>query len=192
MWVALTQNIPVYAAAASAICMVMARRANMPERKHNALIWLWLAALVLLLDQLTKLAVIDQLTPYVDVIALTSFFNLVHVHNTGAAFSLFADQPGWQRGFFITVAVVASGIILFLLKKTAGRRVFSIALALILGGAIGNVIDRILYGHVIDFLDVYVGNWHWPAFNVADAAITVGAGMLIFDGMRKPQIDEIA
>jgi signal peptidase II len=87
---------------------------------------------------------------------------------------------------------VASGIILFLLKKTAGRRVFSIALALILGGAIGNVIDRILYGHVIDFLDVYVGNWHWPAFNVADAAITVGAGMLIFDGMRKPQIDEIA
>jgi len=164
----------------------------MPERKHNALIWLWLAALVLLLDQLTKLAVIDQLTPYVDVIALTSFFNLVHVHNTGAAFSLFADQPGWQRGFFITVAVVASGIILFLLKKTAGRRVFSIALALILGGAIGNVIDRILYGHVIDFLDVYVGNWHWPAFNVADAAITVGAGMLIFDGMRKPQIDEIA
>ena len=172
--------------------MVMARRANMPERKHNTLIWLWLAALVLLLDQLTKLAVIDQLTPYVDVIALTSFFNLVHVHNTGAAFSLFADQPGWQRGFFITVAVVASGIILFLLKKTAGRRVFSIALALILGGAIGNVIDRILYGHVIDFLDVYVGNWHWPAFNVADAAITVGAGMLIFDGMRKPQIDEIA
>ncbi len=164
----------------------------MPERKHNTLIWLWLAALVLLLDQLTKLAVIDQLTPYVDVIALTSFFNLVHVHNTGAAFSLFADQPGWQRGFFITVAVVASGIILFLLKKTAGRRVFSIALALILGGAIGNVIDRILYGHVIDFLDVYVGNWHWPAFNVADAAITVGAGMLIFDGMRKPQIDEIA
>ncbi len=154
--------------------------------------WIWLAALVLLLDQLTKLVVINRLTPYVDVIAVTGFFNLVHVHNTGAAFSLFADQPGWQRGFFVGVALLASGIILYLLRKTAGRRVFSAALALILGGAIGNVFDRISYGHVIDFLDVYVGAWHWPAFNVADAAITLGASMLIFDGMRKPHIDENA
>lgn len=165
----------------------------MPEfRPRSGLAWLWLALLVLLLDQLTKLAVIDHLTAYVDVIPLTSFFNLVHVHNTGAAFSLFADQPGWQRGFFIGVAGIASVVILYLLKKTAGRRVFSIALALILGGAIGNVIDRILYGHVIDFLDVFVGDWHWPAFNVADAAISIGAVMLIIDGMRKPQIDEKA
>jgi len=162
----------------------------MPEEKRNALTWLWLSGLVLALDQLSKLAVIDRLTAYVDVIPVTGFFNLVHVHNTGAAFSLFADQPGWQRGFFVTVALVASGIIVYLLRKTAGRRVFSVALALILGGAIGNLIDRALYGHVIDFLDVYVGAWHWPAFNVADSAITVGAVLLIVDGMRKPQIDE--
>jgi len=162
----------------------------MPEEKRNALAWLWLSGLVLALDQLSKLVVIDRLTAYVDVIPVTGFFNLVHVHNTGAAFSLFADQPGWQRGFFVTVALVASGIIVYLLRKTAGRRVFSVALALIVGGAIGNLIDRALYGHVIDFLDVYVGTWHWPAFNVADSAITVGAVLLIFDGMRKPQIDE--
>jgi len=164
----------------------------MPEATRNALVWLWLSGLVLALDQASKLAVIDSLTAYVDVIPLTSFFNLVHVHNTGAAFSLFADQPGWQRGFFVAVALVAASIILYLLRKTAGRRVFSAALALILGGAIGNVIDRILYGHVIDFLDIYVGGWHWPAFNIADSAITVGAALLIFDGMRKPQIDETA
>lgn len=159
---------------------------------RSGMSWLWLAGLVLALDQATKLAIINQLTAYVDVIAVTSFFNLVHVHNTGAAFSLFADQPGWQRSFFVGVAVIASAVILYLLRKTQGRRTFSIALVLILGGAIGNVIDRILYGHVIDFLDVYVGAWHWPAFNIADSAITLGAAMLIFDSMRKPGIDETA
>jgi signal peptidase II len=164
----------------------------MPDQGRNALVWIWLSLLVLALDQISKLLVIDQLTPYVDVIAVTGFFNLVHVHNTGAAFSLFADQPGWQRDFFIGVALIATGVILYLMRKTQGRRTFSIALALILGGAIGNVIDRILYGHVIDFLDVYVAGWHWPAFNIADSAISVGAVMLIIDGMRKPQIDETA
>ena len=161
----------------------------MPEHGRNALFWLWLAGLVLLLDQVTKLAVIDRLVAYVDVIPLTGFFNLVHVHNKGAAFSLFADQPGWQRSFFIGVALIAAGVILYLMRKTQGRRMFSIALALILGGAIGNVIDRILYGHVIDFLDFHIAGWHWPAFNVADSAITIGAVMLILDGMRKPGID---
>jgi signal peptidase II len=170
--------------------MATARRASMPEQTNDARAWIWLAALVLLLDQITKLVVINNLQAYVDVIPVTSFFNLVHVHNTGAAFSLFADQPGWQRGFFVAVALVASGVILYLLRKTAGRRLFSAALALILGGAIGNVYDRIAYGHVIDFLDVVIAGWHWPAFNIADSAISVGAAMLIFDGMRKPQIDE--
>jgi signal peptidase II len=113
----------------------------MPDQGRNALVWLWLSLLVLVLDQITKLAVIDRMTAYVDVIAITGFFNLVHVHNTGAAFSLFADQPGWQRGFFVGVAAIASVVILYLLRKTQGRRLFSIALALILGGAIGNVID---------------------------------------------------
>jgi len=170
--------------------MAREKRVFAPDRPRSALVWLWLSALVLILDQLTKLAVIERLTAYVDVIVITGFFNLVHVHNTGAAFSLFADQPGWQRGFFVGVAAVASAVILYLLRKTQGRRSFSIALALILGGAIGNVIDRILYGHVIDFLDVHVAGWHWPAFNIADSAITLGAAMLIWDGLRKPQIDE--
>jgi signal peptidase II len=170
----------------------MARRANMPEPTNNARAWIWLAAAVLLLDQLTKLIVVNNLQAYVDVIPVTGFFNLVHVHNTGAAFSLFADQPGWQRGFFVAVALIASGIILYLLRKTAGRRMFSAALALILGGAIGNVYDRIAYGHVIDFLDVFIGSWHWPAFNVADSAITIGAAMLVFDSLRKSKIDETA
>jgi len=156
---------------------------NMPlmNPSRSGLFWLWLSALTILLDQITKLAVVDRLTAYVDVIPLTGFFNLVHVHNTGAAFSLFADQPGWQRFFFLGIAVVATVVILYLLQKTAGRPRFSIALALILGGALGNVIDRIVYGHVIDFLDFYLGTWHWPAFNVADSAITLGAALLIWD-----------
>ncbi|MDP2432426.1 MAG: signal peptidase II [Pseudomonadota bacterium] len=153
---------------------------------RSSLVWLWLAAVVLILDQITKLAVIDRLTAYVDVIPLTSFFNLIHVHNSGAAFSLFADQPGWQRWFFLAIASVATVVIIYLLKKTAGRPLFSAALALILGGAVGNVIDRILYGYVIDFLDFYLGAWHFPAFNVADSAITVGAAILIWDSFRKP------
>ena len=146
--------------------------------------WLWLSTLTILLDQLSKSVVISKLTAYVDAIPLTSFFNLVHVHNTGAAFSLFADQPGWQRFFFLGIAVIAAAIILALLKKTAGRALFSAALALILGGALGNVIDRIRYGYVIDFLDFHLGTWHFPAFNVADSAITLGAVLLIWDSLK--------
>lgn len=152
---------------------------------ESGLRWLWLAALAFVLDQITKLVVVAKLAPYQDVVPLTGFFNLVHVHNTGAAFSLFADQPGWQRGFFIVLALVASGVILHLLRKTRGQPVFCAALALIMGGALGNVIDRLLYGHVIDFLDVHAGNWHWPAFNVADSGITLGAALLILDAFRK-------
>jgi signal peptidase II len=152
-----------------------------PERP--GLRWLWLAGLALVLDQITKLVVIAKLAPYQDVIPLTGFFNLVHVHNKGAAFSLLADQPGWQRGFFIVLALIASAVIVYLLRKP-GKPLFHVALALILGGALGNVIDRILYGHVIDFLDFYVGGWHWPAFNVADSAITLGAVLLIYDSFK--------
>lgn len=145
--------------------------------------WLWLSALVLVLDQGSKLLVMATLTPYQEVIAVTPFFNLVHVHNTGAAFSLFADQSGWQRWFFLAVASIASGVILWLLAGTRGRAVFAIGLTLILGGALGNLIDRLAYGHVVDFLDFHVAGWHWPAFNVADSAITLGAGLLIWDGL---------
>ncbi|PIV87427.1 MAG: signal peptidase II [Hydrogenophilales bacterium CG17_big_fil_post_rev_8_21_14_2_50_63_12] len=152
---------------------------------RSSLSWLWLSALVILLDQLSKLAITARLAAYIDVVPLTGFFNLVHVHNTGAAFSLFADQPGWQRFFFLGIAAIAAAVIFYLLRKTAGRPLYSIALALILGGALGNVIDRVLYGHVIDFLDFYLAAWHWPAFNVADSAITVGAALLIWDSFKK-------
>ena len=152
--------------------------------ERSGLAWLWVSALVLVLDQITKWLVVQGLA-YAESIPLTPFFNLVRAHNTGAAFSLFADQPGWQRGFFIVVAGVASVVILHLLRRTRGRALFCLALALILGGAVGNVIDRLAYGYVVDFLDFYLGGWHWPAFNVADSAITVGAGLLIWDGLRR-------
>ncbi|MGQ9685714.1 MAG: signal peptidase II [Thiobacillaceae bacterium] len=150
---------------------------------RSGLAWLWLTAVVLMLDQASKVAVQAYLAPYQDVVAIAPFFNLVHVHNTGAAFSLFANQDGWQRWFFLGVALVASVVILWLLHGTRGRTPFCIALALILGGALGNVIDRLAYGHVIDFLDFHIAGWHWPAFNMADSAITVGAGLLIWDGL---------
>lgn len=159
----------------------------MPDARKNGLSWLWLAALALVLDQLSKWAVMAQLAPYQDVIVVTGFFNLVHVHNTGAAFSLFADQPGWQRVFFIAVALIASGVILHLLRKARAQAMYSAALALILGGALGNVVDRLLYGHVIDFIDWHAGGWHWPAFNIADTAIFLGAALLIFDSFKREQ-----
>lgn len=155
------------------------------ERSATGLHWLWLAALVLVLDLASKQLVLQQMQPYRDVLALTGFFNLVHVHNTGAAFSLFADQPGWQRGFFILLALAASVVILVLLQRSRGKALFSMALSLILGGALGNLIDRLRFGHVIDFLDFHLGGWHWPAFNVADSAITLGAALLIWDSLRK-------
>jgi signal peptidase II len=153
----------------------------------SGLAWLWLAVLVLVLDQISKVVVMHHLAAYQDVIRLTGFFNLVHVHNPGAAFSLLADQPGWQRGFFMAVGLVAAVFILYLLRKTRGQPLFCLALALILGGAVGNVIDRALYGHVIDFLDFHVAGWHWPAFNVADSGITVGAVLLVLDSFRKKE-----
>jgi len=152
---------------------------------RNGLAWLWLAALTLVLDQASKLAVLANFAPYEDVVPVTGFFSLVHWHNTGAAFSLFADQPGWQRGFFIALALVASAVILHLLRKTRGQPLFCAGLALILGGALGNVIDRVAYGHVVDFLLFHYAGWHWPAFNVADSGITVGAGLIIWDSLRK-------
>ncbi|TCS73996.1 signal peptidase II [Sulfuritortus calidifontis] len=154
------------------------------RNRQSGLAWLWLAALVLVLDQMTKLAVIQTMALH-DAIPVTDFFNLVRAHNTGAAFSLLADQPGWQRIFFLAIGLVASGVILHLLRKTRGRPLFCLALALILGGAVGNVIDRLAYGHVVDFLDFHLGDWHWPAFNVADSGITVGAVLLVWQSLRK-------
>lgn len=146
--------------------------------------WLGIAALLIVLDQASKIA-ITQMFVYGESHAVTSFFNLVLVYNKGAAFSFLASESGWQRYFFTTVGIAAALFIIYLLKKHAGQRLFSWALSLILGGAIGNVIDRILYGHVIDFLDVHIGGWHWPAFNIADSAICIGAVLFIYDELRR-------
>jgi signal peptidase II len=146
--------------------------------------WLGIAAIIVLLDQVTKLAM-TRLLAYGDSYPVTLFFNLVLVHNKGAAFSFLATESGWQRYFFTGLGIGSALFIVYLLRRHVGQRLFCWALALILGGALGNVIDRILYGYVIDFLDFYVGNWHWPAFNVADSAIFIGAGLFIIDELRR-------
>ena len=147
-------------------------------------LWLGVAAIVVLLDQLSKVT-LSQLIVYGQSEQITSFFNLVMVYNKGAAFSFLADQLGWQRYLFAGISAAASLLIIWMLKRHASQRLFCWALALILGGAIGNLIDRIAYGHVIDFLDVHVYGWHWPAFNIADSAITIGAVLFILDEFRR-------
>lgn len=133
--------------------------------------WFALAAVVLVLDQITKLAVVRVFSLH-EVLEVTPFFNLVLVMNRGAAFSFLSNAGGWQREFFIVIALIASVWIAWLLRKHAGETLFCLALSLILGGALGNVIDRVLYGGVIDFLDFHALGHHWPAFNVADSAIS--------------------
>jgi signal peptidase II len=149
-------------------------------------VWLWLglSIITLLLDQLTKIAIVGAFQ-LGEALPITSFFNLVRVHNPGAAFSFLADAGGWQRWFFTGLGLVAAGVMVYLLKSHVGQTLFCLALSLLLGGAVGNVIDRLLYSHVIDFLDFYYGTWHFPAFNVADSAITLGAGLLILDELLR-------
>jgi signal peptidase II len=146
--------------------------------------WLGLAALIVLVDQATKLT-IERVFDYGDVHPITGFFNLVLTYNKGAAFSFLAGASGWQKQFLTAVGVAASLFIVYLLARHGTQRLFSLALALILGGAVGNVIDRIAHGHVIDFLDFHWRGWHWPAFNVADSAIVCGAALLILDELLR-------
>ena len=146
--------------------------------------WLGIAAIVILFDQLSKIT-ITKLFALGDSRPVTSFFNLVLAYNKGAAFNFLSAETGWQRYLFTAIGVVAAIFIIYLLKKHAGQRLFCWALALILGGAMGNVIDRVMYGHVIDFLDFYWRTWHFPAFNLADSAITLGAGLFILDELRR-------
>ena len=143
-----------------------------------------IAGIVILLDQLSKVT-ITRLFTYGESHPVTSFFNLVLVYNPGAAFSFLGAASGWQRYLFTAVGIAAAIFIVFLLKRHAGQRMFCTALALILGGALGNVTDRIAYGHVIDFIDIYIGRWHWPAFNIADSAICIGAVLFIIDELRR-------
>ena len=142
--------------------------------------WLTLAVVILLLDQYLKLWVLNtyQLG---EGTAITSFFNLVRVHNTGAAFSFLAQASGWQRWFFIGLGAVATVVLIWLLRKHASEKMLATCLALLLGGALGNVIDRAVLGYVVDFLDFHWQGTHFPAFNLADCALTVGAIGLIVD-----------
>jgi signal peptidase II len=150
------------------------------ERMRKLAPWYALALLVVLLDQLSKYWVSVSLR-YGEVHAYSGFFNLVLTYNRGAAFSFLAAAAGWQRGFFIVIALVAIIVIAVLLARHAGEKLFCFALALILGGATGNVLNRIVLGYVIYFLDFHVAKWHWPAFNLADSAITLGAVLLVVD-----------
>jgi len=161
------------------------------KRGASLLPWLGLALLVILADQLSKTVIVGTFQ-YGDSHTITSFFNLVRVHNAGAAFSFLADASGWQRWFFVGLGLAATVAMVWMLKSHGGQRLFSLALSLILGGALGNVIDRLLHGHVIDFLQFH---WDWlapmfpggyfPSFNIADSAITVGAVLLILDELLR-------
>lgn len=154
----------------------------MPKFKAGLIV----AALVIALDQLSKY-IIMQVFVWGDQLKITGFFDLVRAHNTGAAFSLFASQPGWQRGLFIGIASTASIVILYLLRKETGSALSKLALSLILGGALGNLVDRLIHGYVVDFLSFHLGTHYWPAFNVADSAITIGAVLLIWDSLKQPK-----
>ena len=142
--------------------------------------WLGLALIIFIADQFTKVLILGyyQLG---DATYVTSFFNVVRVHNSGAAFSFLANAGGWQRWFFTGIGIAAALFIVWMLRAHAGQKLFSFALSCILGGAVGNVVDRMMHGYVVDFLDFHYAGWHFPAFNIADGAITIGAVCLILD-----------
>ena len=160
--------------------------AKLGFQKSNNAVWPWLglALILLIADQFTKVLILGyyQLG---DATYVTSFFNIVRVHNSGAAFSFLASASGWQRWFFTAVGVGAALFIVHMLRSHPGQKLFSFAMACILGGAIGNVIDRLLHGYVIDFVDMHYAGWHFPAFNIADSAITIGAVCLILDELLR-------
>ncbi|MCX7273220.1 MAG: signal peptidase II [Burkholderiales bacterium] len=147
--------------------------------------WLLLSLVVILADQLTKVLVVRRFSLGERLAVIPEFFDLTLLYNRGAAFSFLASAGGWQRWFFIGIGVAAAGFILYLLWQHGSQRLFATGLALILGGAIGNIIDRIWHGQVVDFLLVYWKTFFWPAFNVADSAITLGAVLLILDELRR-------
>ncbi len=144
-----------------------------------------IALVILILDLVTKRWVESELF-YGQQIPVTDFFNLILTYNSGAAFSFLSNESGWQRWFLSSIAAGASIFIIYLLHKHANNKLFCISLSLVLGGALGNLWDRITLGHVVDFLDFYIGSYHWPAFNVADSAIVIGAALLIIDSFRQP------
>ena len=154
----------------------------MAAARSGPSMWPWLAWAVVLLiaDQVTKTLILDNYR-LGDSTFITGFFNIVRAHNTGAAFSFLASAGGWQRWLFTGIGVAATVFIVWQLRAHPGQRLFCFALSSILGGAVGNVVDRMMHGYVVDFLDFHVRGWHFPAFNIADAAITIGAVCLILD-----------
>ncbi|SEG18077.1 signal peptidase II [Nitrosomonas ureae] len=151
---------------------------------------LGIAFVILALDLASKYWV-ESTLEFGQVIPLTSFFNLVLTYNPGAAFSFLSEQSGWQRWFLSGIAGSAALLIVYLLNRYKHERLFCLSLSLILGGALGNLYDRITLGHVVDFLDFYIGTYHWPAFNVADSAIFIGAVLMIYESFRKDKTESI-
>lgn len=163
----------------------MARR-GFTSSSSGPSLWLWLglAAIVIVLDQFTKTLILGDFS-YGESRPVTSFFNVVRVHNTGAAFSFLAGASGWQRWFFVALGIVASVVIVWMLKKHPTQKLFCFAVAMILGGALGNVIDRLLHGYVVDFIQLHYAGRAFPSFNLADSAITLGAICLILDELLR-------
>ena len=159
-------------------------KAGLSPSNSALLPWLGLALILLIADQFTKVLILGfyQLG---DASPVTSFFNIVRVHNSGAAFSFLSSASGWQRWFFTAIGLGAAVFIVYMLRAHPGQKLFSFALACILGGAIGNVVDRLLHGYVVDFLDFHYAGMHFPAFNIADSAISVGAACLILDELLR-------
>ncbi|ARR48459.1 lipoprotein signal peptidase [Photobacterium damselae subsp. piscicida] len=157
---------------------------TMPSLKQSGIRWLWLAILVFIIDIGSKLVVMNTMDyGWPNRIEVLPFFNLLYVHNYGAAFSFLSDAGGWQRWLFTAIALGVCGLLLFWMRRTpASNKIANSAYALIIGGALGNLFDRMYHGFVVDFLDVYWGNYHWPAFNIADSAICLGAALIIIDG----------
>mgnify|MGYP001813734110 FL=1 len=157
-----------------------------PKTQANTrfITWMVVALAIIAADQLTKWAIIEWVSLY-EKVPLNSFINLTHQRNTGAAFSFLADAGGWQRWFFVTLSAVVSCVIVVWLWRIRdqGQTVLAAGLALVLGGAVGNLIDRIMLGYVTDFIQVWFGNWAFPSFNIADAGLTVGAALLIIDAL---------
>lgn len=144
--------------------------------------FLWITVVIVIADQVTKYFALKHLMR--SEMAITPFLNFALAFNTGAAFSFLSDAGGWQNLFFVGVAAVVSIIILFMIRRLGANDLqVAVALMLVLGGAVGNVIDRVRYGYVVDFIDVYYRSWHWPTFNIADSAITIGAILLIMDAV---------
>ncbi len=146
--------------------------------------WLLLALGIFIVDQFTKVLILGYYR-LGDTTHITSFFNIVRAHNTGAAFSFLAAASGWQRWFFTAIGIAAAVFIVWMLRQHAGKKLFSFALACILGGAVGNVVDRLLHGYVVDFIQVHWHGWYFPAFNIADSGITIGAACLLLDELLR-------